>query len=104
MFVHLLRLLGVTPNHGKSGKREAAWALIAIALGLTIAGMWLGHEMVAAMTAILVIVWPSAILAVAGAYKLEHDKGIWKREAAAPDGWPADIVPPESDDHGDRAG
>lgn len=100
MFVYILKLFGVTPNHGKTGKREAAWALVAIALGLTIAGMWAGADMVTAMTAILVIIWPSAILAVAGAYKLEHDKGIWRREQLPP-GWPPDIMPPEQPGRGE---
>lgn len=76
MYVWLLRLLGVTPNGGKTGKREASWALVTVALGLTSAAMYLGPEMVQAMTAVLVIVWPSAILAVAGAYKLEYDRTL----------------------------
>lgn len=77
MFVYILRFLGVTSTgKGRTGKREAAWALVAIALGLTIAGMVMGAEIMQAMDSVLIILWPSAILAVAGAYKLEHDKAL----------------------------
>lgn len=78
MWGWFLRLLGVTPDGEKTGKREAAWALIALALLLTGVSMFMGVDMVQAMTAILMAIWGSAILAVAGAYKLEHDKGILK--------------------------
>ncbi|MFC6488041.1 hypothetical protein [Nitratireductor sp. GCM10026969] len=108
MFVHLLRLLGVTPNDGKTGKREAAWALIAIALGLTLGAMWAGFEMVQAMTAVLVIIWPSAILAVAGAYKLEHDKEAWRQaqppRSYRPSHWPQDVAAPHGDEFDGRVG
>lgn len=105
MFVWLLKLLGVTPNHGKTGKRESAWALIAIAFALTLTAMWWGAEMVQAMTAVLVIIWPSAILAVAGAYKLEHDKTLLQpkndRGQAVPPDWPRDIAAPEGGSDGE---
>lgn len=78
MLVWLLRGLGVTPEgSGKTGKREAAWMLVGIALLLTGSSMYLGIEMVGAMTAVLMLVWPAAIAALVGAYKLEHDKGEW---------------------------
>lgn len=84
MFVWFFRLMGVTPAcGGKTGKRESAWALVAVAIGLTVTAMFFGPEMVHAMTAVLVVVWPSAILAVAGAYKLEHDKAILSGKAVA---------------------
>lgn len=83
MIVHLLRLLGVTPaSAGKTGKREAAWMLVGIALGLTVGAMADGEGMVTAMTAILMVLWPAAIAALAGAYKLEVDR--LRREAAEP--------------------
>lgn len=70
----MLRFLGVTPDGSKTGKREAAWTLIAISLGLTIGAMILGHELATAIQPVLLMIWPSSILAVAGAYKLQHDK------------------------------
>lgn len=80
MLVWLLRSLGVTPGcDGKTGKREAAWALVLVALALTAAAMWKGPDMVEAMSSVLAIVWPAAVLAVCGAYKLEYDRGQ-KRE------------------------
>lgn len=80
MWVNFLNILGVTPDGEKTGKREASWALIALALVLTVTSMCIGVAMVQAMTAVLMAVWGSAILAVAGAYKLEHDKDILKPE------------------------
>lgn len=96
MFVWLFRSLGVTPAcGGKTGKRESAWALVAVAIGLTVTAMFFGPEMVHAMTAVLVVVWPSAILAVAGAYKLEHDKAILTGKPPAGGlGTPPDIPAP----------
>lgn len=88
----LCRVAGVTPNGGKTGKREAAWALISIALVLTIYAMSKGVEMVSASSAVLMTVWGFAISAAAGAYKLEYDKqGVSLRPAlpsqpAAPGG------------------
>lgn len=103
----LCRVAGVTPSGGKTGKREAAWALIAMALGLTVFAMTLGVEMVQAATAVLVALWPSAVLALAGAYKLEFDRqallgtaGLQSPPAAAAGavaGYPADIAPPEGE-------
>lgn len=107
MWVWLCRILGVTPNGGKTGKREAAWALIAMSLGLTVFAMTLGVDMVQAMTAVLVALWPSAILALAGAYKLEYDRQVLLGAAglqsppvpaagsALP--YPGDIAPPEGE-------
>lgn len=85
MWGAFLEVLGVTPNGGKTGKREAAWALIALALVLTGTSMYMGVAMVQAMTAVLMAVWGSAILAVAGAYKLEHDKDILKSNSTTED-------------------
>lgn len=85
MWGALLNILGVTPEGDKTGKREAAWALIALALALTIAAMCVGVAMVQAMTAILMALWASAILAVAGAYKLEHDSSVLKHKPEVPD-------------------
>lgn len=78
MLVFILRILGVTPDYGgKTGKREASWTLVLIALAITGAAMFHGPEMITAATPILVMLWPAAILAVCGAYKLEHDKLKW---------------------------
>ncbi len=74
MFVYILKILGVTPAGRKSGKREAAWAVVAITLGLTVTAIALGIEMVAAMQPVLMMLWPVALSLLAGAYKLEHDK------------------------------
>ncbi|WP_299864358.1 hypothetical protein [uncultured Hoeflea sp.] len=96
MLVHLLRFLGVTPRvAGKTGKREAAWLVFASAVGLTIAAMIFGSEMVSAMTAVLVVIWPTALALLGAAYKLEFDKVQSQIDAASPPGWPADIAPPE---------
>lgn len=96
MFVHLLRLLGVTPQiAGKSGKREAAWMAVAIALGVTIYAMMMGADMVREMSPVLLLMWPSAFALLAGAYKLEYDQKKFERTAERPPGYPADIVPPE---------
>ncbi len=74
MLTVVLKILGLAPSkYGKSGKREASWALMLIAMVLTIYAMWIGIEMVSAMTGVLCIIWPFAIGAMAGAYKLEHD-------------------------------
>lgn len=97
MWTYLCRVAGVTPNGGKTGKREAAWALVAVALGLTLWAMWLGVVMVQAMTSALVIVWPAVIVAVSGAYGLEYLK-----QAGNPPAWPADIVSPERGPEGDE--
>lgn len=103
MLVHLLRFLGVAPRIvGKSGKREAAWLVLAVAVALTVAAMWVGVEMVSAMTALLMLIWPSAIGLLAAAYKLEFDKVRDDRAAVTPPGWPDDIVPPEIDDEEPR--
>lgn len=74
MFVRLLRILGVTPNGGKTGKREAAWAILFITISFTAACMAISETMVEAMTPILIMMWPTACTLVAGAYKLEFDK------------------------------
>lgn len=99
MLHYLFRFLGVTPEPpGKSGKRESAWTIVLIALALTVASMWAGVEMVQAMTALLMAIWGSGIVALGGAYKLEHDKGLWRQDRDAPGeppGWPADIATPE---------
>lgn len=99
MLHYLFRFLGVTPDQpGKSGKRESAWTIVLIALALTVASMWAGVEMVQAMTALLMAIWGSGIVALGGAYKLEHDKGIWKGNVMGepvPPGWPQDIAAPE---------
>ncbi|MDA4845974.1 hypothetical protein [Hoeflea poritis] len=79
MFVRLLHLLGVTPNDGKTGKREASWALVFIAIAMTVGAMIHGEGMVSAMSDILTLTWLAAIAAVGGAYKLEHDKGAWNK-------------------------
>jgi hypothetical protein len=92
MLVHILRLLGVAPRSaGKSGKREAAWLVFASAVALTLAAMWLGVEMVSAMTAVLMVIWPTALGLLGAAYKLEFDKVRTDRCAARPE----DIAPPE---------
>lgn len=97
MLVHLLRLLGVAPLiAGKSGKREAAWLVVGIAVGLTVAAMWNGVEMVSAMTAILMLIWGAALGLIGAAYKLEFDKVKTDRAASVPEGWPEDIAPPET--------
>jgi len=90
MLRFVLNLLGLAPDGRKTGKREAAWALILIALTLTLVAMFWGEGMVSAMTAILVIIWPSAILAVAGAYKLQHDVSLLSRK----NGQEEDCLPP----------
>jgi hypothetical protein len=96
MLVHILRFLGVAPRiAGKSGKREAAWLVFASAVLMTFAAMWLGVEMVSAMTAVLVVIWPTALGLLGAAYKLEFDKVKADRAEAVPPGWPEGIVPPE---------
>ena len=85
MWSALLKILGVTPEGDKTGKREASWALIFIAAAFTVAAMIIGVAMVTAMTAILMAIWGAAILAVAGAYKLEHDVSLLKQKPEAPD-------------------
>jgi len=98
MLVHILRFLGVAPRvTGKSGKREAAWLVFVCAVALTVLAMWTGVEMVSAMTALLMVIWPSALGLLAAAYKLEFDKTKAER-ADAPADWPEDIVAPECDD------
>jgi Flp pilus assembly protein TadB len=99
MLVHILRVLGVAPRvSGKSGKREAAWLVFACAVALTVLAMWTGVEMVSAMTALLMVIWPSALGLLGAAYKLEFDKVKADRPATGPDGWPSDIAPPERQD------
>lgn len=96
MLVHMLRILGVAPRTpGKSGKREAAWLVFVSAIALTIFAMWTGVEMVSAMTAVLMVIWPSALGLLGAAYKLEYDKVKADRSADLPEGWPQDIVAPE---------
>ena len=74
MLTHILRFLGLASSKPwKSGKREAAWALMVIVIALTVYAMWIGIEMVYAMTAILMVLWPAAIAAMAAAYKLSDD-------------------------------
>lgn len=85
MWGALLKILGVTPEGEKTGKREAAWALVFIATAFTVAAMIMGAAMVTAMTAILMAMWGAAILAVAGAYKLEHDISLLKQKPEVPD-------------------
>ena len=70
MFVQLLRILGVTPDGSKTGKREAAWALIFIVCVFTGVAIYQGAD----ITGVLTILWPAAIAAVFGAYKLEYDQ------------------------------
>ena len=95
LFSGFLWLMGVTPDGSKTGKREAAWALIAIALGLQISAMAMGAAMVAAMQPVMSILWPSAVLAIAGAYKLEYDKQQLQVRAAAA---PASVLAPTAGD------
>lgn len=77
MLTYILKFLGLNPTgNGKSGKREAAWGLIAIAMVVTVLVIMKGAAMMSAAVGLLVVLWPSAILAVAGAYKLEHDKKL----------------------------
>ena len=102
MFVHLLRFLGVAPRDpGKSGKREAAWAVILIASFFTAWAFWHGVEMISAATALLMALWAAALGLLGAAYKLEWDQ-TKKFDASAPvvsdappAGWPQDIAPPE---------
>lgn len=102
MIRYLLRFLGVSPDvPGKTGKRETAWAMVLIALILTSWSMWLGETMVSAMTAILLGLWAFATTILGGAYKLEHDKGIWRQDRnvlgeSTPPGYPPDVVAPEN--------
>ncbi|WP_339760689.1 hypothetical protein [uncultured Hoeflea sp.] len=99
MLVHILRLLGVAPRiAGKSGKREAAWLVFVSAVMMTVLAMWLGAEMVGAMTAVLVVIWPTALGLLGAAYKLEYDKVKADRTEALPEGWPEDIAAPEQTD------
>ena len=63
MFVQLLRILGVTPDGSKTGKREAAWALIFIVCVFTGVAIYQGAD----ITGVLTILWPAAIAAVFGA-------------------------------------
>lgn len=85
VLVYLYKFLGMTPaGIGKTGKRESAWTLILIALALTILAMWYGVDMVSATTAVLMTLWGAAIAAIAGAYKLEHDKTMRPPPAADP--------------------
>lgn len=75
MFVLLLRFLGVTPQRaGKTGSREAAWAMVFIAIGITVLAIWKGAEVVSACSPFLMVLWPAAIAALAGAYKLKSDR------------------------------
>ena len=79
MFVFLLRALGLTPGAvGKTGSREAAWALICITTGLQIGAMWIGSDMVSATMPVMIVLWPAAITALAGAYKLKYDRQVIK--------------------------
>lgn len=88
MFVHLLRLLGVTPTaEGKTGKREAAWMTVAITLAVTLYAMHAGPDMVREMSPILMVMWPSAFALLGAAYKLEWDQA--KARGAAPEAGPA---------------
>lgn len=97
MFVKVLLALGMTPNHGKSGKREASWAVFFVVLLITLWCIWLGVAMVQAMQGLLIAMWAGAFGLVAAAYKLEHDKGAWRKaieNAERPDHYPEDIAPP----------
>lgn len=105
MLVHILRFLGLAPRSaGKSGKREAAWLVFASAVTITLYAMWIGVEMVSAMTALLMVIWPTALGLLGAAYKLEFDKVRTERSAARPEGWPDDIAAPEdfADGEGER--
>lgn len=105
MFVYILRFLGLAPRSaGKSGKREAAWLVFASAVLLTLYAMWIGVDMVSAMTALLMVIWPTALGLLGAAYKLEFDKVRSERVEAWPEGWPEDIAPPEgfADGEGER--
>lgn len=95
MWLVVCRALGVTPDDNKTGKREAAWALIAIAIGLTAATIALGPDTIDAMSPVLIAIWPSAITYLGYAYKLENDR----RHAHVPreggEGWPEPRPPGE---------
>ncbi len=67
-------VLGLAPNGAKTGKREAAWTLVLIVFSLQVGAMAAGTAMVQAMTAVLMLLWPSAVGAVLFVYKLQHDK------------------------------
>lgn len=85
MFVYLLRVLGVAPERsGKTGKREAAWMAVAVTLAVTIYAMAGGPEMARAMSAVLLVMWPSSFALLAGAYKLEFDKASMSGQSIAP--------------------
>lgn len=101
MFVFLLRALGLTPGAvGKTGSREAAWALICITTGLQIGAMWLGPEMVTATMPVMIVLWPAAITALAGAYKLKYDRQVM---LAAVKDKPDNAAPNYPDDFGSGA-
>lgn len=91
MWIAICRMFGVTPDGDKTGKREAAWAVVVLATALTAFAMYLGTEMVSAMVGVLVVIWPSSLALVAAAYKLEHDKQVAGLHGAAP--LPADQMP-----------
>lgn len=107
MLTLVLRMLGLAPRQtGKTGKRESAWGLLLIALALTLLAMSIGPDMVQAMTIIFSVLWPSAILALAGAYKLQHDKDMLMRglgpaadksSPASVKHWPDTPIDPRSD-------
>lgn len=89
MWVFICRAFGVTPVGDKTGKREAAWAAVALAAALTVYAVERG--VIADMVGVLVIIWPSALALVAAAYKLEHDKQVAGFQGGAP--LPANQVP-----------
>ena len=71
-------------DNGHTGKREAAWAILGIAFGFTVADIalsaYLGPENTRDLTALLIVIWPSAIANFGFQYKLENDNKRWKFE------------------------
>lgn len=75
IFEIFLRMLGVLPTmSGKTGKRETAWLVFVVMLGLTIYSISKGPETITAMQPMLTWLWPSSLGLLAYVYKLEFSK------------------------------
>ncbi len=87
-----LQTLDVVPvDKKKTGKREAAWAIMFITLILTlmdyVTAAFLGPDETRDLTTLLIVIWPSALGNLAFAYKLDTD--VRQKPAATPDEGPA---------------
>ncbi len=88
MIPDLLFRLGVNPKgNGKTGKREAAWTLMLIALALTavyIVVVWFKPGIWSGLRDVVMLAWGAAVGAVMYAYKMENDNKRLSLDQTAP--------------------